>query len=287
MSLAKFPRVFDKVTINVVSASEDAGTLKLVFKDLKKQVKQDIEFQSKIRSGLFYPLLVLVVFIAILLIILIVVIPKISSVFSQMQIAMPLSTKILVGISDILLNHTWAVILGIVLVILGIAAAFRFKREWVLTRIYSLPLISSIVQEIDVANFARSMHLLLISGISITKALDLMQGVAFSPQIDRAIRYCKTKVNEGKDLSEAMEQNRKYFPNIMITLVEAGEQTGSLDSSMNDIAEYYSGKAEETLKTFSNLLEPFMITVVGIIVGGVMLSIIGPIYGLIGQIGGR
>lgn len=287
ISLSKYPRVFDKVTIYMVKASEEAGTLDIALKDLKEQIKKDIEFNGKIRSALTYPILVLFVFIAVLLLILIVVIPKISTVFSQLNVILPLPTKVLIFISNLLLHQTFFVIAGLALLCLGFVLFYKVKRAWFLYVVYHLPIISTLIRQIDLMRFSRSLYLLLTSGITITAGLELCEEVVHKPEIAKAIKSAKETVLNGKNLSTSFKLKKGIFPGIMIKLTEAGEKTGTLDKSMHDISEHFDYEISNTLKTLIAVLEPVMLVVVGLLVGGMMLSVIAPMYGLIGQISPR
>jgi type IV pilus assembly protein PilC len=128
---------------------------------------------------------------------------------------------------------------------------------------------------------------LLSSGITITSALELSENVVLRTDISKSIVYAKETIMSGKKLSEAFKQRKSIFPGIIIKIIEAGEKTGTLDKSMQDIAEYMDYEVTNTLKTVTTLLEPLMLVFVGFLVGGMMMSIIAPIYGLISQVGGK
>lgn len=287
ISFAKFPRIFNKVTVNMVKAAEQAGTLDTTLKDVKIQLKKEMEFNGKIRGAMFYPVTVFVVFIAVLLLILVGVIPKISMVFTNMKIELPLPTKIMVFVSDILIHQTIIVIAVIALLVTGIVLLYRFKKEQVLAVLYSLPLISGLIREVDLMRFTRCMYLLLTSGIPITAALELTEEVVHKKEIAKGITFTKRTVLAGNTISTALKQHPKHFPEIMITLIETGEKTGTLDKAMQDISEYFDDRVSDSLKTIVTVMEPVMLVIVGILVGSLMFAIVGPIYGLIGQISPR
>lgn len=150
---------------------------------------------------------------------------------------------------------------------------------------FSLPIISNLVKLIDLTRFSRSLHLLLSSGLPITSALELTIDVVASSKTAKVIEDCKEMVLSGKQLSSGLKNAKGYVPAIMVKLIEAGEKTGTLDKSLLDISEYFDYEVTSTLKSLTALIEPIMLVVVGIVVGGMMLSIIAPIYGLISQIG--
>lgn len=286
-SFSNFPKIFDKVTVNIVRASEEAGTLGVTLKDLKEQIIKEMEFNDRIKSALIYPAFIIIIFIAVLLLILIVVIPKISSVFLRLNVTLPISTRILIYVSNFMLTNTVVVLAGVVGFCVGIFFFFKVKKTWALRILYSLPLVSGLVKEIDLTRFSRSMYLLLTSGITITYALELSQDVVMRSDVASAIGYARDMVLAGKDLSDGFKQRRKIFSGIMIKILEAGEKTGTLDKSMQDTSEFLDYQISKTLKTLTTMVEPIMLVFVGIMVGGMMLAVISPIYGLIGQVGGR
>ncbi len=286
-SFAKFPEVFDKVTVNVLKASEEAGTLDVTLKDLKTQIQKEMEFNDKVKAALIYPVVIVVVFMGVLLLILVVVIPKISTVFSRLNVNLPLPTKVLIFTSNLLLDYTIVVLGVIAALVTSFIFVFKAQRRRILNVFYAIPIIKNLVKEIDLARFSRSMYLLLTSGITITNALDLSEEVVRRKDIAAAIKYANETVLGGKNLSQGFKDQKKYFNSIIIKIVEAGEKTGTLDKSMQDISEQQDYRVTNSLKALTTLLEPVMLVVVGLLVGGVMLSIIAPIYGLIGQVSGR
>ncbi len=284
-SLAEYPRVFNKVTVNIIRAAEEAGTLDISLKDLKEQIKKDIEFNDKIRGALTYPILIFFVFSAVLLLILLVVIPKVATVFLNLHVVLPLPTKVLIAASSAMLTYPLPILLGTIIVIACLVYLFKAKRQIILGLLYKLPIVSNLVKEIDLARFSRSMYLLLSSGITINNALELSQEVVQRQDIASAIGIAKENVLSGRELSEGFKERKQVFPSLMVKIIEAGEKTGTLDKSMQDISEHMDYEVGNALKTMMTILEPLMLVIVGILVGGMMLSIIAPIYSIIGQVG--
>lgn len=286
-SFGKFPDIFNKVTVNVIRASEEAGTLDVTLKDIRSQLEKEIEFQDKIRSAMIYPIFIILVFFGVMIMMLVVVMPKISSVFSRLNVDLPLPTRIMIGMSDIVTKYTLPLLAGLIVLVIFMVLIFKAQRKVILGGIYKLPLISTLVKEIDLAHFSRSMFLLLSSGITITNALDLAQEVVMRKDIAKAVEHAKETVLAGRQLSQAFKDNKEIFSGIVIKLVEAGEKTGTLDKSLQDVSKQMDYQVNNTLDTLTAMIEPIMLVVVGLLVGGMMLAIIAPIYGLIGQIGPR
>jgi len=286
-SFAKFPNIFDKVTVNIVKASEEAGTLETALKDLRESTQRDIEFNDKIKSALVYPIFIFGVFFAVLIFMLSAVIPKVATVFKNLRIDLPLPTKIMVFVSDVITKQTSLVLLILGIIIFGVIFLYKLKKNMILDILFSLPLISQVVRFIDLTRFSRSMHLLLTSGLPITECLDLTSDVVIKRQMSKIIDQCKETVTSGKTLSQGLKLSKGYIPPIMVKLIEAGEKTGTLDKSMYDISVYFDYQVTGSLKTVTALIEPIMLVMIGVVVGGMMISIIGPMYNLIGQVGGR
>lgn len=287
LCFSKFPNAFDKVMVNIIKASEEAGTLEQTLKDLRDTLTQDIEFKDTVKSALTYPILILVVFMGVLLMLLIFIIPKIASVFLRLRVTLPLPTKILIFTSDIILTHTIPLITTVAIAMMILIFLYKTQKKKFLNVLFSLPLISEMIKLIDLTRFTHSMSLLLHAGLPITYALDLTKEIVLKREVFRIIMHCADTVLAGKKLSEGMKDHKGIIPSIMIKITEAGEKSGSLEKSMQDISIYLDYQVKKTLKTVTTLLEPLMLVVVGVLIGGMMLSIIAPIYGLIGQVGGR
>ncbi|HSW97425.1 MAG TPA: type II secretion system F family protein [Candidatus Saccharimonadales bacterium] len=287
ISFAKFPKIFDKVTINIIKASEEAGTLDQTLSDLKENIRKDMEFNDQIRSAFIYPLFILVIFSGVIVMILTVVIPKIAVVFTSLKAKLPLPTVILITMSNALIHYPFIVIASIFAIIGIVILLFKTQRELITHIFLSLPVIKNVAKEIDLTRFTRSMYLLLNAGIPITSALILSQEIVMKKDIAEAISHARETVVGGQRLSAGMKDAKNIFPSMMIKITEAGEKTGSLDKSMKDVSEYLDYQVAKSLKTLTTLLEPLMIVLVGGLVGGIMLAIIAPIYGLISQVSTR
>lgn len=283
-SFAKFPNSFDPVTTSLLEAAEEAGTLDVALEDIKENIQREMEFNDKIKSALTYPVFVMVIFVGVLLMMLTFVIPKISQVFSRLRMELPISTKILIYSSNALVNHRVAALITTAVVILLWLLLYKFKRGWLTGIMFSLPVISGLVKQIDLTRFARNMYLLLNAGMPITIALTLAQGVVAKREVRRLIAHALEVVNGGKRFSEGLTTKDKLVPGMVIKLIEVGERSGSLSESMKNISENLDYEVTKNLKNATALLEPIMLVFVGLAVGGIMMSIIGPIYGLISNV---
>jgi type II secretory pathway component PulF len=246
-----------------------------------------MEFTDKVKSAMIYPLFIVGLFFAVLLMMLVVVIPKIATVFLRMNVVLPLPTKIMIAMSNAVMNQTLFVILGLILFSFLTIFLYKKQRKFLMGIIAKLPVLSSLTKDIDLTKFSRNFYLLLNAGIPITSALELTENVVANPEVELGIRHAKEMVASGKKLSEGFKNNRKIFPSIMIRITEAGERSGSLDKSMLEISDFLDYQVSNKLKTATALLEPIMLVGIGLGVGGMMVAIIGPIYSMIGQVGNK
>lgn len=285
VTFAKFPKIFDKVTVSIIKSSEESGTLDTALDDMNHNIRKEIEFNDRIRSALIYPFFILIVFILVLVMILVVVIPKIATVFATLPVVLPLPTKILIFLSNTLLTYTLQIAIVTVIIVAFFFYLYKNYKNMFVQALTSLPLISLLAQQIDLTRFTRSMYLLLSAGLPITVALELTQDVVIKKNISNAIKHAKNNVFNGKKLSEGFRDSKGIIPPIMIKIIEAGERSGTLDKALLNVSEYLDYQVSNTLKTLTALIEPIMLVGVGILVGGMMMSIIAPIYQLIGQVG--
>jgi len=299
ISFSKFPGIFDKVTVNIIKASEESGSLDVTLKDIKTHIQKEMEFIDKIRSAMMYPILIGIVFVLVLLGILIFVIPRMASVFIRMRLELPLPTKILIFMSNFITQNSIVLIVGFIVSVILIIFIYKKNRFIIFSVIFSVPGISELIKQMDITRFTRSMSLmditrftrsmslLLSSGLTITQALELSEEVVLRRDISHLVKHAKNELIAGKRLSEGLRSQKNLIPGMVIKLIEAGEKTGSLDKSLQDISEYMDYQVSRTLETLTTLIEPIMLILIGVVVGGMMLSIIAPIYGLITQIGAR
>ena len=287
LSLAKFPESFDKVTVNLIKAAEEAGTLETTLADIKKNTQSEMEFSDKVRSALTYPAFVFVLFIGVMGVMLFVVMPKISQVFSRLKVTIPLPTKILIATSGFITSHTLEVAVGLALAIVLLVVLYNKKRRFLLNMLFHLPVISALYKKVDIVRFSRSMGLLLSSGIPIVNALELSVDVVNRQDLRNLLENSKKMVYAGKQFSEGLRAQKGVMPTIVVKLIELGESSGSLDRAMADVTEYMDYEVSKNLKVLTTLLEPIMLVIVGGMVGGMMMSIISPMYSMIGQVSNR
>ncbi len=286
-SFGRHTKTFDPVTINLLKSAEESGKLDETLKKVAVYIKKNIEFSGKVKSAMVYPTLVFALFIGILIVILTYVIPRIAEVFSKLKVTLPLATRVIIRASDIFLAYTIPIILGTLLLIILVALLFKFKKRLLANMLFSLPFFSKLANIMDMANFTNNLGVLLQSGIPITKAIEYSSHVVTRNKNREAIEKAGFIVSGGKTLSEGFEKSPDVFPKMMVRIVHAGERSGTLEQSLQELGDQFETQVDEVLKTLTTVLEPALLIVIGLFVGGIMLSIITPIYQLIGNIGPR
>lgn len=278
------PYAFDEVTVNIVKAAEEAGTLEEALADLQTTIKKDIEFSDQLRSSLVYPIFVIVIFFGVLTLILTFVVPRISKVFLGLRLDLPLPTKILMATSEFVLANYAFIIAAIILLIVLMVVVFKFWRRQLISILLSLPILDKLGQQIDFTRFTRTMALQLKAGLPVSEALELSKGVVSKKEIEQAIVSMKVSVSSGKSVSEGLKPFKRVTPPMMLRILQTAEVTGTLEKTMQDLTSYFDEQVTRSLKGISELIEPILIVVIGLLIGGMMLAIIAPIYGIIGQL---
>lgn len=283
-SLGEFTRIFDGVTTNIIRAAEQSGNLDKVLKDVRETMMKDMEFKDKVKGAMTYPVFIFVVFVGVLLGMLYGIVPKIGGVFKSLRMPLPLPTQILIAMSDFLIQNTIATFVGVVVVVVVFILFYRKNKDKVLRVVFCFPIIKTLARDVDLTRFTRSMSLLLSSGIPITSALELTKDVVAQPQVRDAIQDGYDAILQGEGLSLGIEKRGKIFPSILKKMIEVGEKSGLLDKSLQEASEFLDYQTSKKIKTFTTLLEPLMLVLVAGLVGGMMLAIVAPIYGLISSI---
>lgn len=286
-AMAAAPKAFDAVTVSIVRAAEEAGTLEQALSDLQFTTKKDIEFSDRVRASLVYPTFVIIIFLGVLVLILTFVVPRMGRIFEGLRLDLPATTVALIAVSDFILAYYIYILVVIAVLIIGIFLLFRYKRREVANTVLSLPFLKNLGRQIDLARFTRTMTLQLKAGIPLAESLELARGVVTKKEIEKVVVSMRRAVENGEPISDGLKHHSHVVPGVMARIIQTAEKTGTLEKAMQDLAEYFDEQVSRTLKNITELIEPVLIVVIGLLIGGMMLSIIAPIYGIISQIGGR
>jgi len=285
-TLRKFPRDFDKVFLASLEAGEASGKLDEVLFQLSENIKSDIELSQSVKNSLLYPALVVTVLIIVLSSMFVFVIPKVANVFTGLNIPLPLPTVILITFSNFFNKFLLYIIATVVILLSFIFFGVRsgFLKPYLFKLITVIPILNPFFKKVDLARFARTFSLLLNSGVAIIEALNLSTHVVNNELLARDIGAVKNDISEGEFLSASLRKYKRSFPALLARLVSSGEKSGKLDKSLSDFYDFYQRQIRVDIKNFTTLLEPVLLVIIGIAIGGIILAIIAPIYQLIGQI---
>ncbi len=283
-AMSRFPNAFDAVIINLMRAAESGGTLEETLQDIVKTTKKEMAFGSSLKMAMIYPLFVMVLFSAIVLLMLTFVIPRISKVFITLRVKLPLATKELILASNYFMHH-WLLVVGIIIgfIILVSVLISTYKRAFV-RAILSLPGLKRLGLNIDLARLTRSLALLVKAGVPIDETLTLSKRTVQKKQVIQAVEEMQQSIEAGKPLATSLRKANGVIPAMMARSIETAETSGTLEQTLQNLAEHFELQVEESIKAVSSLIEPIMIVAVGLMVGALMITVIAPIYGMISQI---
>jgi type IV pilus assembly protein PilC len=283
-SLAKYPQVFSNTYVALVRAGESSGTLDKVLLRLADILESQREFQSKVRGAMIYPVIILIGMAGVVFVMMTVVVPKLTDLYKDFNIDLPMSTKILMGMSSFFVHWWWLMIL----VIVGGTAFFRRWRKSpegeliVDTLILKIPLFGDLQKKVMLVEFTRTLGMLIASGIHILEGLRILRDSLGNVVYRNAITEITKKVEKGFPLGDTFSQF-DVFPPIVSQMMKVGEETGRLDDTLLKLSTYFESESENLVKGLTTAIEPIIMVVLGVGVGFIVISVITPIYNLTSQ----
>jgi len=284
-AMARQPRIFNDLYVNMVRAGEQSGSLVQVLRRMASHFNQFAEVQSKVSAALIYPAMVSCVGMGIVAFFMFFMLPRFTDIFASFNIELPLPTKVLMGTSHLLLQFWW------LLILLVVATLVMFRRfqssekgarkldEWRM----KAPVFGKVMRLNLFGQFSRTLGTLLQNGVPLLTALKITEQVMTNRLIKESIAKTREAVTDGKTLAQPLAHS-KIFPQLMVDLVRIGEETGDVPGALNNLADTYEGELEIALRLMTQLLEPIMILGMALIVGFLLLSVMLPMFSLISHI---
>ncbi len=285
-TLEKYPEVFDRVFLALVRAGEQSGSLEKTFEYLGKQIYAVHRLNKKIQGAMMYPMVIFAAMGGVGLLMMTFVLPRLGQVFLKMKIPLPLPTKILLEFGQFMGKHTFEVVSGLVLfgVIIGFLLNYHKTKRFITSRFANMPVIKRLFKQIDLARFSRTLATLLQSGVPIIAALNIASETLSQFDMQKVAKTFEKGVTEGKTIAALLTTEKKVFPSLMIQTIKTGEKTGTLDTVLMEVADYYEAELEDSLKEFTTILEPVIMLIIGVAVGAMVVMIIAPIYSVMGSV---
>jgi type IV pilus assembly protein PilC len=279
-SLAKHPLYFDDLFVNLVEAGEQAGALETLLDKIATYKEKTEVIKKKIKKALTYPAAVLVVAFIVTIILLIFVIPAFEDLFQGFGADLPAFTRMVIDLSLFVRNQGWILAL---LIGGGIFAFFYFKkrsramRHFIDRAMLKLPIIGPILQKAAIARYARTLSTMFSAGVPLVEALESVAGATGNIVYEVGVLRMKDEVSTGQRLQQSME-NTDLFPNMVIQMIAVGEESGSLDEMSAKVADFYEEDVDNAVDNLSSLLEPMIMAILGVLVGGLVVAMYLPIF---------
>lgn len=280
-ALRKYPNVFPPLYSSLVKAGEEAGNLDVILAEMANNLERDREFRSRVRGAMIYPTMILLMMLVVIGIMMFFVIPKLTSLYTQSSIELPLPTKILIGTSNFFINYWWLMLIFFVIAVIVF-------RKWVTTPegkynfdafLLKVPLVGRIIRGTALTNFTRTFGLLTTAGVPILDSITILSEIIGNSVYRKALLETRMGVERGLTLS-AQLQMVGVFPNIISQMYRVGEETGKMDKVSFKLADYFESEADHLVKNLTVVIEPVILIVLGVGVAFLVLSIILPIYRL-------
>ena len=288
-AMARHPKVFDSLYVNMVEAGETGGILDLILQRLATYIEKIVKLKRDVVSALIYPSAVIAIAIVVIAVIMIFVIPQFESIFLGLLgpgEQLPLPTRIVVGISRFLAGWGGLSIL-LALVGLGVAIKQYYQtprgRHQIDALLLKLPILGIILRKIAIARFSRTLSTLLSSGVPILSALEITARTAGTVIIEEAILKIRDAIERGETFVEPLKAT-EVFPNMVAQMVGIGEQTGALDAMLGKVADFYEQEVDAAIANLLTLIEPVMIAFLGVTIGSIVIAMYMPLFTLIGRL---
>ena len=285
-AMKQSPKVFDPLYTNMVEAGETGGILDTILQRLSGYIEKNVKLQRAVKSALVYPVGVLSVAALVIILLLWKVVPIFATLFAGLGVSLPLPTRIVIALSNLI--GSW---FGLFFLVGFVGIIFALKA-WYGTPggkltmdaiVLKLPVIGILMRKIAVARFTRTLGTLISSGVPILEGLDITAKTAGNAVVEQALNKVRKSLEEGKSLTEPLKDSQ-VFPGMVTQMIAVGEQTGAMDAMLQKIADFYEDEVDAAVKDLLTALEPVMIVFLGVVVGGVVISMYLPLFSLIGKL---
>jgi type IV pilus assembly protein PilC len=285
-AMKQYPKVFDPLYSNMVEAGETGGILDTILQRLSTYIEKNVKLKRAVKSALVYPIGVLTIAAAVITLLLWKVVPIFATLFAGLGVDLPLPTKIVIALSNFVGSIFGLLILVAVIgIILALKAWYGTAQGRMVmdTLVLKLPVIGILMRKIAVARFTRTLGTLISSGVPILEGLDITAKTSGNAVVEKALFQVRKSLEEGKSLTEPLKEC-EVFPGMVTQMISVGEQTGAMDAMLSKIADFYEEEVDAAVKDLLTALEPVMIVFLGVVVGGVVISMYLPLFSLIGKL---
>jgi type IV pilus assembly protein PilC len=284
-SLKRYPKYFDNLFVNMIAAGEAGGILDVILKRLAGYMEKAAKLKRKVKGAMVYPIITIAVAVVVVGVILIFVIPVFQKMFAEFGSTLPTPTLIVIAVSDFVKSKIHWIIIAVILF------AIAFKKYYATSKgrivvdgiMLKLPVFGMLLRKVAVAKFTRTMGTMLGSGVAILEALDIVAKTSGNRVIEKAIYSVRSGIAEGRTMADPL-QSSGVFPAMVCQMIAVGESTGALDAMLEKIADFYDEEVDQAVENLTAMIEPLMIVFLGVIVGGLIVSMYLPIFKMAGAV---
>ena len=285
-SLKKHPKSFNELFVNMIAAGEAGGILDVILQRLSAYAEKMAKLKKQVKGAMTYPGITLAVAVIVVGVILVFVIPVFEKMFADMGSALPIPTQMVVTLSNFVVGHIGWMILGLIGVVFLFKQTYNSKKGRIFLddMFLRLPVIGILIRKVAVAKFTRTTATMISSGVSILDALDIVGKTAGNKIIEFAISDVKVGISEGRSIADPLLESG-VFPSMVCSMIAVGESTGALDVMMTKIADFYDDEVDQSVNNLTDMIEPFMLVFLGVVVGGLVIAMYLPIFSMASAVG--
>jgi len=280
-ALGVYPKVFPRLYINMVASGEASGALDTALENLADYYEAQLELRRKVSNALFYPILMFFFCIIVVIALVTFVVPNIVEIFVKQKVALPLPTRIVIFISDMVIGYWWLMLAGVIIAVFYTKQRYSTPsgKAWFDNLFLKLPIYGSIYRKVSTARVATTLATLLNGGVEVLAALEIVKNIIGNTHMKKALEDAREGVKEGRSLAKELSKSG-YFPNLLSQMVAIGEKSGRLEGMLNKAGKTFSGEANSAIAGLTTLLEPMMIIFLGVIVFMIVISVLLPMVEL-------
>ncbi len=278
-ALRKHPKAFDDLYTNLVTAGEIGGTLDIILNRLSQYMEKSIALKKRVKGAMVYPSAILGVSVLVVIVLLVFVIPVFEKMFQGFGAALPAPTQFIIALSNFMKANILYMIAGVIALVFMLRRYYRTEpgKKVIDRTLLKLPVFGDLLLKIATARFTRTLGTLVSSGVPILDGLLITAKASGNKVIEEAIMRTRVSISEGKTIAEPLEQSQ-VFSGMVVQMIGVGESTGSLDAMLNKIADFYDEEVDATVAALTSLLEPLMMVILGVLIGGMMVAMYLPIF---------
>ncbi|TAM82802.1 MAG: type II secretion system F family protein [Acidobacteria bacterium] len=286
-ALRQYPKGFDDLYTNMVEAGESGGILDTILQRLSTYIEKAVKLKRSVQSAMIYPVAVVVIAAGVVALLLWKVVPIFTTLFAGLGVALPLPTRVVIALSHFV--SSFGLILIVLLFLMGLGIRWYYRtpsgRMVIDALILKIPVLGPVMRKIAVARFSRTLGTLITSGVPMLESMDITSRTSGNAVVEKAISQVRKAIEGGRTIVDPLRETG-VFPNMVVQMIGVGEQTGALDSMLQKVADFYEDEVDAAVGDLLTALEPMIILFLGVVVGGVVISMYMPLFSLIGKLAG-